>query len=198
MTQAAANGRLMRRWPDAAKPSGSLAAVSIAAIERATCYMMGCGWLARNRLPCQTAAVLSHAAAVIPHKDLWVIAGTTAPVVALAAIVSLTDALRENGDSINAGVRIKLNDINEHYDAAQKAINTEQNIQAAFERPIPDRGDRLMDDSRRWTLILFGVGALNLIVQATLLAISLVSIADDTDLVPTSYAIAAAVGGWRS
>jgi hypothetical protein len=47
--------------------------------------------------------MLSHAAAALFHNDLRVIAGTTAPVVGLAAIVSLTDSLRENGDSIDAG-----------------------------------------------------------------------------------------------
>jgi hypothetical protein len=159
--------------------------------------MGGADGLARNRLPCQTAAVLSHAAAVLSHKDLWVIAGTTAPVVGLAAIVSLTDALRENGDSINAGVRIQLDDIEEHYRAVDIAIKTAGDIQAAMDSPYPnhDRADQLMNDSRKWALRLFAVGALNLIVQAALLAVSLVSIADDTDLVPTPYAIAAAVGG---
>jgi hypothetical protein len=99
------------------------------------------------------------------HESFWVVTGTAAPVIALAAIVSLADADREfMGFLVTA-----LSD---------------------FERIKP------FMNRAAFTGIWIGVsGLLNLLLQATLLTISLVSLAEDVNSVPPWSAIAMAVGG---
>jgi hypothetical protein len=139
--------------------------------------------------------VIARTTAPVFHESLWVIAGTTAPVVALAAIVSLMDGLRENADSVTEGIRIQQNAIGKHYDAVIEATFTGQDVQAAYDRPIPDRGDKLSNGSGRLSLWLFRIGVLNLLLQAALLAVSLVSIEDAANLVWPWLAMAWTVGG---
>jgi hypothetical protein len=55
--------------------------------------------------------------------------------------------------------------------------------------------DDLMKPIQKWAYCIILVGPFNLLLQAALLGVSLVSLADGANLVPPWVAIAAAVGG---
>lgn len=135
---------------------------------------------------------------MIFHHDLWPIAAATAPVVALAAIVSLTDALKENADSVGEGVRMQQEAVAEHYDGVDEAIRAGGDIQAAQDKPMPPNdalGKELIKYSGRLTARLFGIGVFNLAVQAFVLTASLVSVVHSGDFVSPWLAVGFAVGG---
>lgn len=108
------------------------------------------------------------------HEGFWLVAGTAAPVVALAAVVSIGDALREGIASIAE---------------ATPLLDAQANSAGRL------KGDRLTSTTTRAARRLYALGLSNLFLQAALLAVSLVSLADDANLVPPWIAIVAAVGG---
>jgi hypothetical protein len=108
------------------------------------------------------------------HEGFWLVAGTAAPVIALAAVVTLGETLRENIASIAE---------------AMPLLDAQSNSADRL------KGDRLTTATIRATKQLYAIGLSNLLLQAALLAVSLVSLADDANLVPPWIAIVAAVGG---
>ena len=108
------------------------------------------------------------------HEGFWLVAGTAAPVVALAAVVTLGETLRENIASIAEAMPL-----------LDAQVNSADRL----------KGSRLTTTTIRATKQLYAVGLSNVLLQAALLAVSLVSLADDANLVPPWIAIVAAVGG---
>jgi hypothetical protein len=103
------------------------------------------------------------------HDGFWLVAGTAAPVVALAVVVSLGDAAKEYVASV-------LQD--------PDALRAGRPARWWFNRstfPV--------------YAVVFYCALFNLFLQAGLLAVSLVSLAGDANSVPTWLAIVAAVGG---
>jgi hypothetical protein len=134
------------------------------------------------------------------HENFWVICGTAAPVIALAAVVSYGD-LRDQETEWSLA-RDALGDrarrIQEVFqEAAAKGRVGETNIrkyEPAFEnleRRL-ERADRSYRLSNGWAQ---GVQFVNLILQAVLLCVALVSVANQANLVTPIAAIVAAVGG---
>lgn len=117
-------------------------------------------------LPCQTVAVTFHEA-------VWVVAGTAAPVIALAEVVSLADTVRESLDFFT------------------------DFMDGSLERDhVPSTSRHWLYERRqRQTLWTEGIGLFNLLLQAALLAVSLTSLAYQTNFIPLWLAIVAAVGG---
>jgi len=137
------------------------------------------------RLLCQTAAV------AFDNADFWLVAGTAAPVVALATVVSLGEALRE-GANTAAEAAQAFHDLGVTETEAEafraKAL--------ADRRPVPElTSEQFRKHSNEVWLRLVWVGLANLILQGALLAVSLVSLTDGANLVPPWIAIVAAVGG---
>jgi hypothetical protein len=147
-----------------------------------------CGWVPSRRgwRPWKTTAV------AFPH-DFWLVAGTAAPVVALAAVVSLGDALKESASSESVALRwwrAGLVETTVSEMAAKPDLSTDQpgiNSLAAL--------DEFTKDSKSLANALVVVGLFNLVLQAALLAFSLVSLLNDSNVVPPWFAITAAVGG---
>jgi hypothetical protein len=107
------------------------------------------------------------AAAVGFHDNFWVVAGTAAPVIALAVIVSTGDVLRE-------------------FLISTVALNSARRLDPTAVRLGAPR--RTLD----W---LIAIGLFNLFLQTALLSVSLVSLADGANLTPPWVAVAAAVAG---
>jgi hypothetical protein len=107
------------------------------------------------------------------HESFWVITGTAAPVIALAIIVALADAKRGWFGMLETGHRL-----------AQEA-NVVRSEQARY----------LFARALRVTFGFRVVATVNLLLQAGLLAVSLVSVAGQENLIPPWLAIVAAVGG---
>ena len=120
-------------------------------------------------LPWQTAVVAWDGA------DFWLVAGTAAPVVALAAVVSLGDAQREHIASIGKATALIYGEESSGDDRIKGMVLTNKTIKAAKR--------------------LYSIGLANVWLQAALLAVSLVSLARKGNLVPPWIAIVAAVGG---
>ena len=99
------------------------------------------------------------------HESFWVVTGTAAPVIALAAIVSLADADREFIGFLMTNL------------ANMRRISP-------YMKPLA-----------LIALVIAVSGILNLLLQATLLATSLVSLAEDVNSVPPWFAVTMAVGG---
>jgi hypothetical protein len=111
------------------------------------------------------------------HEGFWLITGTAAPVVALAAVVSLADAGTVHLDAMSAAV---------------------SKVRSAPTERIVDywKWSRSFSDSiTAFVALLALIGLFNLFLQAALLTVSLVSVADGDNLVPPWLAIVAAVGG---
>jgi hypothetical protein len=111
-------------------------------------------------LRCQTVVVTFHEA-------VWVVAGTAAPVIALAGVVSLGDTARE------------------FRAFSLESMNVPQTRAEVW----------LYEQRFHQYLWVSGVGLFNLLLQAALLAVSLTSLADQANSVPPLLAIVAAVGG---
>ena len=112
------------------------------------------------------------------HETFWAISGTAAPVIALAAVVSYSD-LRDEGT-----------DWSQACDALRFKIRDEQ-VWDRVERVLKSVDQRY----RRYAGWVKGVQLANLVVQATLLCVSLVSVANQANLVTPLAGVVAAVGG---
>jgi hypothetical protein len=115
------------------------------------------------------------------HETLWVITGSAAPVVALAAIVSLRDVLTDSNPMADVGDElIKLND--------------GQNAKFTLEEKL----DKIWRYNARWArvgIVQWGAQMSNLGLQALLLTISLLSIAWQRNVFPVWIAVAAPTVG---
>ena len=112
--------------------------------------------------PAVSLRLQCHTVGVAFHEGFWVATGTAAPVIALAAVVSLADAGRE-------------------------LFSTWAEVTNFF--------SRLGSSTISRAVLLAALGIFNVFLQAALLAVSLVSLADGANSVPDWLAIAAAVGG---
>ena len=133
------------------------------------------------------------------NADFWVVAGTAAPVVALAAVVSLGDGLRTNTEAFGEALQA-LRD-SQRVGVLQDR-ETQAEIEANAARVPADRRevselatDQFRKDAAKATTWLIGIGLANLFLQAGLLAVALVSLTDGASLVQPWIAIVAAVGG---
>jgi hypothetical protein len=96
------------------------------------------------------------------HESFWVVAGTAAPVIALAVIVSLRDVLRDFTDDYNmTWVRPGVGD-----QAARAKLENELG-EAAYVRNLA-----------------YGAAALNMLLQMVILTLALVSLAKRHDVIP--------------
>jgi hypothetical protein len=122
-------------------------------------------------------AVQEHAtlAAVVFHENFWVATSAVAPVIALAAVVALTDTMTILG-------RVSV---------VESAVQQNPN----HDSWIQDRLAGTARDSRKWTLIAGLITLINLIIQAALLAVSLSALAYDQDIMPLWLAVTLATGG---
>ncbi len=109
------------------------------------------------------------------HESFWVVAGTAAPVIALAAVISLGDTIR---------TQIKVDSAT--FDALV----------------VASRGDKMAKDFQHFNerargsiVALRMTQLLNLYLQAGLLAVSLLSLAFQRNLIPTWICVAALTAG---
>jgi hypothetical protein len=113
-------------------------------------------------------------ARVVFHETFWVVTGTAAPVIALAAVVSVNDLGNETGR------------LEEALDRASEAFRGSAEIEAMMSgRPSPIRLVNLL--ARLQTL--------NILLQALLLTVSLVSIDFQRNLVPVWISVLIPVVG---
>jgi hypothetical protein len=112
------------------------------------------------------------------HEGFWVVTGTAAPVIALAAVVSLAEAGRtfylSEDPSVDAIDDVGLGG----FPTANAFLALDRSLSLAT--------------TAMW-IAAFGI--VNLLLQTALLAVSLVSLADEVSLVPSWLAVVAAVGG---
>jgi hypothetical protein len=131
------------------------------------------------------------------HETFWVIAGTAAPVIALAAVVSYSD-LRDEGTDWSQACDVLRFEMSEKRKAFQEAI--EKGMDETEVRRHEQVLDRMNLESvdqkyRRNAGWVKGLQLINLVVQATLLCVSLVSVANQANLVTPLAGVVAAVGG---
>jgi len=112
------------------------------------------------------------------HETFWVVTGTAAPVIALAAVVSLGEAFGQRLDSDDAG-----------FDVVRRMVDVPDNDLLIsqfhdFVKPAMAAG--------RWCV---GLLVTNVAIQSALLALSLVSIDSQANAVPPRVADVAAVLG---
>jgi hypothetical protein len=123
------------------------------------------------------------------HETFWVISGTATPVIALAAVVSYSD-LRDEGT-----------DWSQAYDALRFEMSDKRKaFQEAIEKGMDETEVRRQVASadqnyRRTAGWVKNLQLANLVVQATLLCASLVSVANQANLVTPLAGVVAAVGG---
>jgi hypothetical protein len=103
---------------------------------------------------------------------MWIVAGTAAPVTAVAIVISLGDLMKE---------------------LSRWTLWVED----LMHTPEPDSKDlmKILRIHTRYTIPLEALGLTNLLIQAALLAVALVSLEDKANLVPPGLAIAAAIAG---
>jgi len=111
------------------------------------------------------------------HESFWVVTGTAAPVIALAVIVSAGDAFRQ---VLTTDAERRHAQRNVHPDRAKLSQQDDED---------------LLKSHRKMLRFVQAVATFNLLLQAALLAVSLVCLADGANLVPPWLAIAAGVGG---
>ena len=114
------------------------------------------------------------------HESVWIVAGTAAPVVALAGIISLGDLMEKNDNFGEQAKALRIMQAREPTDAQL----LQRNMIAA----------RLAGYS---TMIyqLFMAQLVNVFLQALLLAASLLCLLNQSNLVPPWLAVIAAFGG---
>jgi hypothetical protein len=123
------------------------------------------------------------------HETFWVVTGTAAPVIALAAVVSLGDAF---GQSLKSDEAMSA--------VVGDAVPLDRRLgELIRQRPeILDRLSRygrfvqLAQAAGRWSMALL---LSNVVIQSALLALSLVSIDNHANAVPPGVAVVAAVLG---
>jgi hypothetical protein len=114
-----------------------------------------------------------HTVGMTFHDTLWVLTGTAAPVIALAAIVSLRDVLNDTRAMANVSDELK-------------AEYSEEKLAKTW---------RYTDRRARVGMVQWGVQMGNLCLQALLLAISLLSVAWQRNVFPVWIAVAAPTVG---
>ena len=114
---------------------------------------------------CQTAVMAFH-------EGFWTVAGTAAPVIAVAIVISLGELMKELSRWIIWAERI------EH-----------------TPEPEMEKIRKILRTQTRYTWPLEALGLINLLVQAVLTAVALVSLEDKANLVPPWLAIAAVIAG---
>jgi hypothetical protein len=112
---------------------------------------------------------------VAVHDSFWVATSAVAPVIALAAVIALSDVMPILGR------------VNVVESAVQQHPNKDSWIQ--------DQMARIARDTRKWALIAGLTTLVNLIIQAALLAVSLSALAYDQDIMPLWLAVIMATGG---
>jgi hypothetical protein len=122
------------------------------------------------------------------HETFWAVAGGTAPVIALAVVVSLGDLLKESGTWWTAAERRQDIVQIKYYESAAR-----DNVESIHESAV--RTTYLKHTIATYTARIVAVGLFNLLMQAALLAVSLVSLAESANLVPSWLAVAAAIAG---
>lgn len=113
------------------------------------------------------------------QQTFWVITGTAAPVIALAEVVALADFLR-----------ISVSLVRRAEDALGPVSRSVPNIELAAQFPA----NPVVNLMGKSAMVLLGHG-LNFLFQAVLLAFSLVSVANQQNLLPIWLAVAIAVFG---
>jgi membrane associated rhomboid family serine protease len=111
------------------------------------------------------------------HESFWVVTGTAAPVIALAAVVALGEILRDMGASGEKFMRVLLDSSPDNAEVVKWMADVSR-------KP-----------TRKMVRALHAAVLSNLLLQSAFLAVSLVSLVDEANLVPPWIAIAAAVGG---
>jgi len=115
-----------------------------------------------------------HTARVAFHETFWVVTGTAAPVIALAAVVSLNDLGKETGRMAESLERVRRN------------LSATPEIEALISgAPSPIRLIRQFA----------GQQSMNIFLQAALLTVSLLSIAFQRNLIPVWIAVVIPVVG---
>lgn len=128
------------------------------------------------------------------HEAFWIVAGTAAPVIALAALVALPDTSDIYQDLGQALLDEQLSSIKQFYALYQVNFDTEL---AKEYRKLLGPPDELVE-SRFFknfaTVIRLGAVG-NVFLQAGLLAACLAALAYDRDVIPPWIAVILAVGG---
>jgi hypothetical protein len=109
------------------------------------------------------------------HESFWVATSTVAPVIALAAVVALPDAM-----ALIGRVSILISTLRQHPDDDSWT----QNFLAGRAR-----------DTRKWAVVAWLTTLVNLTIQAALLAVSLSALAYGQDIMPLWLAVILATGG---
>jgi hypothetical protein len=109
------------------------------------------------------------------HETFWVAVSAAAPVIALAVVVALNDMRREEA-------------------LYNRDIEPSQGVPIWRYVP-PLGGPKAAGIVRRWTWTAASLHRLNVLGQATVLAFSLTSLAQQVDEIPPALAIVAEVGG---
>lgn len=126
-------------------------------------------------------APLCHTAIVAFHEAFWIVTGTAAPVIALAAVVSAGEAYEQLDRMISAGTEASV----AHSKVRDEPKDEEQVRKLAG-----------LAEKRAKNLWLTGrVQQLNVGLQAALLAVSLISVGNQHNLVPPWVAVTFAVLG---
>lgn len=143
-------------------------------------------------------------APVTYHEAFWIAASAVAPVIALAAVVAMSDTLSILGDATRALASIEY---------SRRVASIEADYQAELAKIQPDRvaegeapgkaPDDVLDsvaaseaqDARKWSLIAGAGTLLNLAIQAFLLAVSLWALAYHHDVILPWAAIILGIGG---
>ena len=114
---------------------------------------------------CQTAVMAFH-------EGFWTVAGTAAPVIAVAIVIALGELMKELSRWIIWAERIEHNP-----------------------EPEMEKIRKILRTQTRYTWPLEGLGLTNLLIQAVLTTVALVSLEDKANLVSPWLAIAAVIAG---
>jgi len=107
------------------------------------------------------------------HESFWVVAGTAGPVIALAAVISLSEIARAEATVDNLSIRALVVAHQDETDFYYRLLN-----------------------KREWSLVALRVAQLlNLCLQAGLLAVSLLSLAFQRNLIPVWICVVAPTAG---
>ncbi len=128
------------------------------------------------------------------HEAFWVVAGTAAPVIALAALVALPDTSDMYEDLGQAMLDESLLSIKQFYALHQVDFDTQL---AKEYRKLIGAPDELVESRffKYFTTVIRLSAIGNVFLQAGLLAAGLAALAYDRDVIPPWIAVILAVGG---
>ena len=129
-------------------------------------------------------------ATVTYHESFWIAASAVAPVIALAAVVAMSDAASIMGEARRAEYSMRMSRI----------LAGARLLDEAYRRDLAAaQQDRVAEGEARgagkWSLIAWLGTLLNLAIQAALLAVSLWALAYHEDVIRPWVAIIPAIGG---